>query len=139
MIPPDGAHSDDLSFISNEDGAAQDDEHRSKRARQGTGEDPLPKARYETCRTCLANFDITKNTEEAGLCGIHEGEIEFIDTGDVNDYPWDVNEEGIPEPVKSIEENETGLFAEHPYGFIWNCCEGEVYSVGCIPKQHEAR
>lgn len=161
-VLPNSAHLGDMSYSSDEDGSAQEGEPRSKRARQGASgdasedagdadelasdnasddasEDTLSEAGYEICRTCGTTFNIAENTEEAELCGIHEGEIEFLDTGDTKDCPWDPDRDGPFEPVKSIEEDTSGKIRKYPWTFIWTCCDGMPHDPGCVPKQHEAR
>ncbi|CAD0088701.1 unnamed protein product [Aureobasidium mustum] len=80
--------------------------------------------RFEVCRWCKDEFDVTDNPGDA--CNHHTGELE-PDERAWRDY--NVAEDG---PIDTDENREI-----HAEGFTWDCCQADGDDDGCETTAHE--
>jgi hypothetical protein len=81
--------------------------------------------RYERCKNCEQDFDVTENFSEA--CNYHDGVLE-VDYEHETWIDWDENAHG------HIDER---LEKEYPEGFMWECCEEDGKARGCQTGWHQ--
>jgi hypothetical protein len=81
--------------------------------------------RYERCKNCEQDFDVTENFSEA--CNYHDGVLE-VDYEHETWIDWDENAHG------PIDER---LEKEYPEGFMWECCEEDGKARGCQTGWHQ--
>ncbi|KAF4552078.1 Hypothetical protein D9617_11g009250 [Elsinoe fawcettii] len=82
--------------------------------------------RYETCRYCHEEYDISRNDDED--CEAHTGDLEVDDEGGF----WDDHDEDCHGEIDSEEMRE-----EYPEGFVWTCCNKKGDEEGGRVGKHE--
>ncbi|THZ61589.1 hypothetical protein D6C86_04308, partial [Aureobasidium pullulans] len=81
--------------------------------------------RFEMCRLCKTEFDVTENAENS--CVHHSGELE------PDERAWQDHDSVEDGPIDTAENKEN-----HPDCFRWDCCSGEGDDDGCETTAHEA-
>ncbi|THZ75991.1 hypothetical protein D6C85_02532 [Aureobasidium pullulans] len=81
--------------------------------------------RFEMCRLCKSEFDVTENAENS--CVHHSGELE------PDERAWQDHDSVENGPIDTAENKEN-----HPDCFRWDCCSGEGDDDGCETTAHEA-
>ncbi|KAK7947065.1 uncharacterized protein PG986_011386 [Apiospora aurea] len=87
------------------------------------------RTRYEPCENCKQVFDVTKNTKKS--CRYHDGQLDL----DPEAFPDDDQVEYDPH---SIDVETDWRREECPEGFVWDCCDRDCRSKGCIVERHVA-
>ncbi|KAK5191250.1 hypothetical protein LTR99_001633 [Exophiala xenobiotica] len=96
---------------------------------EGTGgsnlKDSRKRKRFEVCGQCDDEYEVERN--ELGLCVYHPGQKEVdLDSSVWDDYNWDV-----AGGMSDYEDD-----PECQDGFLWNCCDEKLGSVGCQTTRH---
>lgn len=79
--------------------------------------------RFEVCRWCKEEFDVTQNSENA--CNHHTGELKL------NERAWQHHDAAQEGPFDTDENRET-----HLTGFNWDCCGADGDGDGCTTTAH---
>jgi glucose/arabinose dehydrogenase len=90
-------------------------------ARQNMGKKRL---RFEKCRWCKEEFDVTSNPDHA--CQHHTGEIVFKKC--TREY-----DDGLGDDLSNMDEKREN----RPRGFTWDCCQADEDDDGCETSAHE--
>lgn len=80
--------------------------------------------RFEVCRWCKEEFDVTDNPGDA--CNHHTGELKF------NERAWQHHNVAEDGPFDTDENRETC-----PHGFVWDCCGADGDDDGCDTTAHD--
>lgn len=97
------------------------DDKNAVAARQNMGRKRL---RFEKCRWCKEEFDVTSNPDNA--CQHHTGELVF------NNRTWKHDDE-LGDGLSNVDEKREN----RPSGFTWDCCQADEDDDGCETSAHE--
>ncbi|KAI0145451.1 hypothetical protein GGR57DRAFT_298627 [Xylariaceae sp. FL1272] len=92
-----------------------------------TSDDSELLPRFEKCKTCKETFDVTKNHKRA--CRTHDGQLDI----DPDVFPDD---DQVMYDPHSIDPHTDWRRDEWPEGFIWDCCDEDCTSEGCVVQGH---